>query len=239
MEQVEKIIRPGTKIELCQEKFLTKDAEESLVYYHSKVTDVRDDNTFEAYMPIEQGKLILMSLESRYEMLCYTEQGIYQCSVLVKSRHKEDGLYYVVLRVTSPLQKRQRREHYRYKCMLNLEVREMDSAESKWMTERGQLVVIEETPMDKATIVDISGGGLQFVGKQKYKKDSYCYCKFLFGREYKQCFKVLDSVPIEDRAGEYRTRGKFVGMGSKERENIIQAIFLLERMQRKSKTDME
>lgn len=239
MDLVEKIIKPGVKVELRPDDQPADAMPGAVLRYESKISDVKEDGTIEVYMPIEQGRLILLSVESRLDMFCYTEKGIYECRVIVKARYKNAGLYYVGLRMTSQLQKRQRREYFRYTCSMPVETRRMDQVEKKWMTDRGALVVMEDLPMEHNTAIDISGGGMQFIGQYQYEAGDFLYGKFSFGREYRQCMKVLESSPIPERPGEFRSRVRFLGMDRRSKEEIIQNIFVLERMKRKFEYNLE
>lgn len=233
MDLMQKIIKPGTKIELRPDD-LPKDAVPgAVVRYESKVSDIKEDGTVEIFMPIEQGRLILLPIDSRLDMFCYQAGGIYECRVLVKERYKSEGLYYLVLQLTSQLQKRQRREYYRYSCSIPIAVRRLDSAEEKWITERGKLVVMEDAVMEQHICIDISAGGMQFSGRYKYEPGELLYGKFSFGKDYRQCMRVLESSRIPDSPGEYRHRVKFYRMDKREKEEIIQNIFTLERIKRK------
>lgn len=238
MDLVEKIIQPGIKIELRPDDQPKDAIPGAVLRYESKISDVKEDGTVEVYMPIEYGRLVLLSVGSKMDMFCYAG-GIYECRVVVKERYKSEGLYYLGLQLISQLQKRQRREYYRYSCSIPVEVRRMDSAEKKWMTERGKLVVMEDLPMEKNTAVDISGGGMQFTGQYRYEAGEFLYGKFSFGKEYRQCMKVLESSEIPDRPGEYRHRVRFLGMERHAREEIIQNIFVLERVKRKFEYELE
>lgn len=235
MDFLEKTLKPGNKIELRPDEIPKSSEEDGEVkFYESKISDIREDGCVEVYMPIEHGKLVLFSIGSRMDMHCYTGNGMYECRISVKERYKKGTLYFLLLQLTSELKKKQRREYYRYQCTLPMQDRLMDITERKWMLERGQLVVMEGLPMSVSTIVDISGGGIQFTGGHKYEVNNLICGKFDFGKTYQICMQILDSSGITDRPGEYRHRAKFFGVGKKEREEIIRHIFALERQKRKS-----
>lgn len=233
MDSIDKILKPGTKIELSPNDIPKGEDAEEIKFYKSKVSDVREDGTIETTMPTEQGRLVLFSVGSELEIYCYTERAVYECRVAVQERYKHEGLYFLLLRPVGELRKKQRREYYRYKCTLPMRDRLVDIEERKKMAERGQLVVRERRRMDRSTIIDISGGGMQFMGAHKYEKGSLIFCEFSFGKPREAFAQILDSAGIADRPGEYRHRAKFFGMNKKEREEIIRHIFALERMKRK------
>ncbi len=234
MDLMRKVFKPGTKIEILPDRRGRLDEDESETkYYHSKISDLREDGSVEIYMPIERGKLMLMSVGKEADFLCYSSSGIYRCRVVVTERYKHDGLYFLLLEPTGELRRNQRREFYRYQCTVPMQSRKMDEEEERWLMQRGQLLIIDENFLDESVITDISGGGIRFSGKLKYEEGDIVYCKFSFGQEYEECIRVLESSEIPERTGEYRHRAKFVAMKNKEREEIIKYIFAMERMRKK------
>lgn len=233
MDLMETILKPGTKIELSPNDIPKGENADAVRFYQSRISDVREDGRIEATMPIDRGRIILFSVGSELEIYCYTAHAVYEGRVIVQERYKHEGLYFLLLRPLGALRKKQRRQYYRYKCTLPMRDRLVDIEERRGMAERGQLITVVRLPMERSTIVDISGGGMQFTGDHKYEKDSLIFCEFSFGKPYEAFAQVLDSTGIADRPGEYRHRAKFFGMNKKEREEIIRYIFALERMKRK------
>lgn len=239
MNLIEKVVKPGIKIELVPDVLPDDPAAETGKSYQSQVTDMYEDGRIEIYMPIEQGRLILLQAGSRIDVYFYSTNGIYECSAIIKERCKKDSLYFIILQPTSELKKYQRREYYRYSCSIPVHVRKLSDVEQKWMAEKGRLIVFDELPLEENTVIDISGGGMQFTGKNLYEINELLYAEFVFGKEYQQCLKVLERNKIPDRVDEYRYRLKFLGMERQAREGIIQNIFVLERMKRtKRKNDL-
>ena len=227
------ILKPGTKIELSPNDIPKGEDAEEIRFYQSKVSDIREDGGIEAIMPIDHGKLVLFSIGSELEIYCYTTRAVYKCRVAVQERYKHEGLYFLLLRPLGELRKKQRREYYRYKCTLPMRDRLVDIEERRSMAESGKLIMTGSLPMNRSTIVDISGGGMQFVSGHKYEAGSLVFCAFSFGKPREAFAQILGSDGIEGRSGEYRHRAKFFGMNKKEREEIIRYIFALERMKRK------
>ena len=236
MEIVKKIVRPGVRIELRPYDMRNSEEEYDL-FYQSKISDVKEDGSVEVYLPIEQGKLVLLSEGSRLDLYCYAASGIYECPAVVIERYKKEGLYFVLLRMTDDLKKNQRREYYRYQCTIPMQDRAMDEEERQFFVTQGLLLVDDEIPMGESTIVDISGGGLQFVGTCRYHVNDMVYCRFVFGKPYALCLKILDGKAVPDKAGQYRYRAGFMEIDKRVREEVIRHIFALERMKRKMYID--
>lgn len=237
---IRKIVRPGTKIELRPDDKPNPEEEDDFRLYSSQISDVREDGIVEAYMPIEQGRLILIAVGSYMDMYCYTDRGVYECRVKVAERYTKEGLYLLLLQITSELRKHQRREFYRYECKLPMKDRWMDDSEQKFMRDNGFLFVDEDMPMSDSTIIDISGGGIQFTGTHSYGVNELVYCRFTFGQEYRLCAEIMGSDVVTGQPGNYCHRAKFVGMSKQDREGIIRYIFSLERLEiKKSRAGKE
>ncbi len=235
MGMVDKVMKAGMKVELSAfRRPGTEEKPEERKAYYSQVSDVRENGLVEVYMPIQKGKLQLLSVGNRLNMCCYAANGMYECPVVVKERFKEDGTYYILLEVTGSLIRNQRREYYRYQCVMPMEDRKLDEEERKWMLEQEMLVADDMTPVRESTIVDISGGGLRFFSKHRYEVGDLVYCRFHFGKDYRLCAQILEHTGnIPEYPGSYRHRAKFIGVDRREREEIIRQIFALERRNRK------
>lgn len=235
MDYGKKILKPGVRVKLCPENGSQPEAgQEEILTYDSQISDVKDDGMLEVYMPTQQGKLQLLSAGRRMYLYCYADNGVYEADVLVRERYKKDDIHFAILQMTGELKKNQRREYYRYQCTIPMQDRLMDGDEKKWMTEQDMLVVDDAMPMEDSTLIDISGGGLQFIGTKKYEKDDMVYCRFHFGEDYRLCTCILESVGnIANHPGKYRSRARFIGVERSEREEIIRHIFTLERTKRK------
>lgn len=235
-------IKLGQRIEL-QAVTRVKLNEESPVQkvYLSKVYDILSDERLEITMPVEQGKLILLSVDTEYEMFFYGEHGPYECVARIVDRYKSNNVYILVMELTTNLRKYQRREFYRHTCAMDIETRLLSEEELEAI-ERHEEDVISPGSFDKSILVDISGGGLRFVTLHKYDKDSIVLCKFKLWqknelKEYEILGWVLDVKKVEKRAGYYEHRIQYVHIPKHVREEIIRYIFEEERKNQKVKKD--
>ena len=89
----------------------------------------------------------------------------------------------------------------------------------------------------KGIVVDISGGGIRFISKEKYEKDTYIYLSYIIlinGREkqYDLAGKILAVNELENRKDEYQYRIRYIDIMKNEQEEIIRYIFEEERKNR-------
>lgn len=236
---LDNIIKPGQKVDLKVVKRVKgNDEDQKAKVYSSKIYDVISEDTLELLMPMEQTKLILLPVDAEYEVFFYTENGLYECTVRITDRYKSNNIYLVLVELETNLRKYQRRDFYRYSCAIDMDTRGLTREEIDAFENRLPYQAPPGLPTAKSVIVDISGGGLRFVSKSRYEKDSYVLCKyelFIHGgvKMYELVCKVLSERELTNRTGEYEHRVQFVNMDGDSREEIIQYIFEEERKNRR------
>ncbi|MDD3367736.1 MAG: flagellar brake protein [Lachnospiraceae bacterium] len=228
-----KFVFPGQKVEYQAVK-RTTEGEENQKTYVSTVYDVLSEDRLEITMPMEKTKLILLPVDSEYDICFYTENGLYQSFARIVDRYKSDNVYILLLELTSNLRKYQRREYYRFSCALEMDSRTLQSEEIKAVEEEKRNLLIPGLPLKRSVVVDISGGGLRFVSSQSYEPGSLIYCKYdllIKGEKktYNLVGKVLTVREMENREGFYEHRVQYLNMDVDEREEIIRFIFEEER----------
>ncbi|MDE7272660.1 MAG: flagellar brake protein [Lachnospiraceae bacterium] len=235
---IEKFISPGDKIELKSTvSVVLPDGTEGVKTYRSSVYDILDDGRLELVMPMEQTKLVLLPVDGEYDVCFFSHGGMYRADVRIVDRQKINGIYILVVEMISNLHKFQRREYYRFNCVVEMTAREMTRQESDAFA-RGFAELVSEKGMTRGVIVDISGGGTRFVSRQKFNEDSIILMRFKLSimekeRPFLLAAKVVYSGEIENRANEYENRVKFEFIDSTTREEIIKYIFDEERKNRK------
>ena len=237
-----KYVKPGEKVELQTVERSILGSVSDKKAYTSKVYDVISDEQIEILMPMEKTKLILLPVDGEYDVCFYTKQGLFQCYVRIIDRYKSDNTFILLCEPTSNLRKYQRREYYRFSCILNMDSRELVEEELEAM-EKNELVFQPGLPLQKSVIVDISGGGVRFVSNYRYEKETIIYLTYklmIAGKEktYEIAGKILASKPIENRPGEFEHRLQYMSINNMEREEIIRYIFEEERKNRRKENGM-
>lgn len=234
MIDIEDVVRPGDRcdFETIPDQF-AKDIEGEKKYYITKVYDVNDDGTVEIIMPIEKTKLIVLSEGEEYDLYFYAGKGIYACRGRVVERRKDDNIAVAVLEPITDLKKHQRREYYRYTCVVEMSTRQLPDWEEKDFMEHNRLDILAECK-EKSTIVDISGGGIRFVSDADYEPGKLVNCIFMIGlkgivRTHKHVMRILSATPVPNNPVSKEYRGQFIYIENGEREEIISFIFEEER----------
>lgn len=234
-----KFVEEGNKIELQNvEKDGEKQGEEKRRTYFSSVHEILSEDTLEITMPMEKTKLILLPVDSEYNMIFYGASGLYQCFARIIDRYKSNNVYILVVELTSNLRKYQRREYYRFSCALEMAARNLEETEMQAIEQNIPYSLTPGLPLKQSVIVDISGGGLRFISSQSYEPGSLIYCSYhlLKGSErkkYEVIGKVLSVKELEKREGNFEHRVQYYDMDTETREEIIKYIFEEERKSRR------
>lgn len=237
-----RLLSPGDKVELqAVERLREENAEEERKIYYSQVYDILSDDRMEIIMPMEKTKLILLPVDSVYDVMIYTSGALYQCFARIIDRYKSNNVYILVLELASNLRKHQRRDYYRFSCALDMCARPLVEDELKAIEQKESLFLTPGLPLKRSVIVDISGGGLRFIADHEYEKDSMIYCNYnlILDGESRECSlvgKILNVRPVENKRGVYEHRVQYVDIGVEKREEIIRYIFQEERKNRKKET---
>lgn len=236
---IRKFISPGDKVELKSTvSVVLPDGTEGVKTYRTSVHDVLDDERLEIVMPMEDTKLILLPIGGEYDVCFYSYGRMYRATVVIVDRKKDNGIYTITAEMTTNLRKYQRREYYRFNCIVKVKVRQLTDREVESF-KRGYTLVVSDEGMIRGIIVDISGGGARFVSRTLFAEDSYLMMDFslrIMGNErsFLLAARVICSNEIENRTEEYENRVKFEFINSAEREEIIKYIFDEERKHRKN-----
>lgn len=232
-----KFITVGNKVELQSVEKNTDENGKQKIYY-SSVYDILSEDTMEITMPMEQTKLILLPVDSEYDLVFYGATGLFQCFARIIDRYKSNNVYILVVELTSNLRKYQRREYYRFSCALEMCARNLEEEEVQALEKKQPYALQPGLPLKRSVIVDISGGGLRFMSSQRYEPDSLLYCSYYLVLEgtrkhYEVVGRVLAAKELENRPGTFEHRVQYYNLDVNTREEIIRFIFAEERKERK------
>lgn len=238
------LLQVGNKIDICalDQSEIGRTENGKVPILASQLEAVEDDGGLVMQMPVYKGKIILLSLGSRYELMFYTQRGLYRGICQVVDRYKEDDRFMVKAVLTSGLNKFQRREYFRLECILGMQAYELDRDEAltldgEDLEARLQDPDIIQTESD-AIIVDISGGGIRFISDKRSEEGDYLAVRTRLQNENidKQLVIAVSIVSCRKMSSgmeRYETRAEFLHLGTKLRETIIKYIFDEDRKIRK------
>lgn len=236
---LEKFISPGDKVEMvAAQKVLLPDGTEGMSRYRTVVNDVLESNLIEIIMPMEKTKMVLLPIDGEYNVCFFSHSNMYCGKIKVVDRQKKDNTFVLVAEMISGLAKSQRREYYRFHCVLDAQTKQIRENEAQAIG-KNLTRLVSEDDYSKGVIVDISGGGLRFVSKKMYEKGDLVLLKFALpmGREqktYTLASRVVSSEKVERKGNDYENRVQFIYIENTTREEIIKYIFEEERKNRKN-----
>ena len=232
---IEKYLTPGDKVEIQFKRRVALNenaAEQKQRIYISKINQILGEDKIEVLMPIEQSRIVLLPRNAVGNLVVYTSNGLYQCSVKVGDRYKSDNIYLQVLELLSGIKRYQRREYYRYSCNIPVFCRLLEGEEKKTLIWDDKLIGRE------GQTLDIGGGGIRFIIDEEYKPEDLVVCCLPLEirngvKEIQGAGKVLSIKPVKDSTKFFEVRVQFERMSNAMREQIIQFIFEDERKRRK------
>ncbi len=239
-----KYVLPGNRVEIqAVERVRPADDNERKKVYSSQVRDILSEDQLEIFMPMEKTKMILLPVNTEFDLYFYTQSGLFQCFATIIDRYKDGNQYVLLMELSSNLRKFQRREYYRLSCALEMNSRPLEKEEKDAMDKNADLYLVPGLPLKRSVVVDISGGGIRFISSYRYEPESLIYCKYNLvidgvAKEYTLISKVLTSRELDDRPGVFEHRAQYVDIDTYDREEIIRFIFEEERKHRKREMGM-
>lgn len=239
VKMLERLITPGDKVEMiAKEMMILPDGTEGTSRYMTIVTDVSQDNLIEIAMPMEKTRMVLLPVDAEYQVCFFTDAGMYTGAVKIVGREKRGNTCVLIAELITELTKSQRREYYRFNCIVDSYSKTINESEAASIGKRlGR--IISEQDFSKGVIVDISGGGLRFVSREQHEIGDNLCLKFMLPIEQEEkmftvAAKVVNTQRLEKQKEEYEVRVKFIYLENIMREEIIKYIFDEERKNRKN-----
>ncbi|MCM1309141.1 MAG: flagellar brake protein [Butyrivibrio sp.] len=208
--------------------------------YVSQVLDFTENGNIMAAMPIKQRNLVPLSKGQQYEVFFYTHKGLYQSIAVIVDRFKSGNIYSMEISLTSELRKHQRRQYYRLEKSIAVKYAQITEEEYEAFLREHTAPKRLQTAADfcDGTSLDISGGGLRFIGGRKIEKARKLVVQFDIvgsGGPIRYCLpaKVIMSFEMPDRISVFEHRIEFAGISRESRETLIKYIFEEERKMRR------
>lgn len=239
---IEDILQLGNKIEMQEivrnPQLVSEDIRRTYVSQILEFDD-EDEEILNIAMPIYEGRLIPLEVGKRFALYFYAHKGLYKAAGEIINRYKSNNVYILVIQLLTGLKKYQRRQFFRYECNIEFEYKAFNKSDEKYFRVVGKISEeMEARPFEKGISIDLSGGGIKFITKDKLESGTKVIAKLdlLNGSERKICqpvARVLSCNSVRGKAGVYECRIEFIKIEEEEREYIIKFIFEEERKQRK------
>ncbi|MBQ7470594.1 MAG: flagellar brake domain-containing protein [Pseudobutyrivibrio sp.] len=238
-------LRPGTPMEFSVASINANgeanlDGEKN--NYISSVFGVTKNEEILFHIPTRGGHTVTVPMNINFDVVFNTRAGMFQLSGEITKRGKLENFPIYVFEPSTKLQKVQRRDYYRFNCLLPIKVLPIpeDVALLPSMTlVEDDLEKYGNTYGDpvEGNVVDISGGGARFKARREVQTERYMYCSFVLSTPTLNkiinviCRKV--KVEYDQENNVYIHRIEFLFKEPDDREIIIKYIFDEERRLRK------
>ena len=235
--EIEKIVRPGDRVDLIP--YVEGNVEDSPKFYISKVYDFAEDGNIEIHMPMEGTKIVLLPVGSEFNVTFYAKKGMYGCRLKVEARYKDDSMFILSFAQITELTKLQRREFFRFDCVVGMNSGMLVKADVDKYDETGRMNFLPE-PEGKCVIIDISGGGMKFISAEHYEPGHYLRIKFILPvndepRKFDMIFLIIAAKPAANNPKNTEYRGSFYNITAPDQDDIVKYIFEQERIHRSRK----
>ena len=243
---ISNIIRPGDKIDIsfAQNASRASEGQELPRIFKSQVLDIRENGNIEISMPSEAGKLILLPLGIRYEMVFFAKNGLYRAIGQIRERYKKDNVYMLEMEFRTQLEKYQRREFFRYPYLLDIVYYTITEEEAKMGSSDAIFIYLRNKAPShtnieyRGQVLDLSGGGIRFNVEQQIKPDQYILFEIHLENENVDKYYYIVGIVISCERIEmiqdvrYEARARFLIQDDNVREELIRFIFEEERRTR-------
>ena len=219
----------------------------------SQLVDYSDEDTIHISAPIINNQIFLLEPGRKYNLCFYTNKGLYQCICEINEKSKDNNVVIFKVKLSSDLEKVQRRQYYRLEMVHEIEYRiitaeeeqlnqklfhsaSVDSVEAANYQKR--LKELDDT-WEKATINDLSGGGTRFNSKNVHQPGDRLRIRLdLMSDDKPKRMTVEGEIIAANKLihlpGVYEYRVEFKNIRKRDREDLIKYIFEQERRRRKN-----
>ena len=202
--------------------------------YKSRVLHVGENGILQITMPVENGKQILLSLDTRYDFLFYSGGGLYQAIGRVRERYKKENICMLDIELKSDLVKYKKRKYFRWPCSMELLYYRLPEETQLKLTQGMECEIRSAPPAGSPAsgkAVSLSGGGIRFHTEEKLASGMRLYVEFCLKNEtmdkdYRLMAEVTDCRELENRQdARFETYAEFLMQDEGIREEIIRYIF--------------
>ena len=237
----DKLISVGDRIEINVIKDRNVSNDEEKVTYVSQILDF-DGGQISAALPMREGHLITLEVNSNLECYFYTASGIYKAHAHITSRYKKENLYMMNLELKDELKKFQRRQFFRLPCNIITTLRTLSVSEVLDYSMKHEVKDNPEAQVVQGVIVDISGGGTRVFSKSRYKSGDYVYMNFPLEmnigiKNVSVLAKVISSSELAGRQDFCDNRLQFKEIPASLRDSIVKYIFEQQRKKQNSRKE--
>lgn len=196
------------------------------IKYTSLVEENYEDGKLLLYIPMMYGKIIKLPVNEEFSFTFVTEKGILKYNAVIKEYVYMNDFNFMVIEIKSEVERIQRREFFRFACVLPLEFIELsDGAES-------------DKPLFQGTVQDLGEGGIRFLSNENIEVGDKL--KFFITLNYDRAVakgNILHKQEYPKSNFKFQYRVQFLDLQQQEKDKILKYIFFEQRF--KARKDRE
>ncbi len=251
---IESIFQIGDKIELS-DIMVKPDPDRRKKVYVSQLLEIVSDRVLNVAVPIESTHFVPLEVGTRYDMRVFASKGMYTCVAAVTGRFKQDGAFFLQMKLLTEVKRDQRRQYFRIDRMIPMHYHVVSREENtiKSILESNDFAddrerrVLEKKlrsvsgEQKDGTINNISAGGARFLTSEKLLKEDRLTMDFYLDPDSTDSYfelecRVIYAADMRDQNQRYESRAEFVNVNQTDRERIVRFVFTEERRIRKKES---
>lgn len=230
------VLRPGDRLEMHYINSSNQDLILETILY-----DVISDEEIYINNPLHSGKLYMIPMN--IEVTVFTKKveiGVIVFKMLLLKREKQGNVYTIKCRITSSLQKQQRRHFFRVRMFNDMNVYTMVDAQGHPVKHYiFDPDAVEEHQIDfKVAVTDISGGGVGIRSRVELPIGAYVYGELpLYNNPITIVGVVVRCMPSDRFVDEYEIGVKFENLDKEHVRAITSYVFRTQQEARRKELD--
>jgi len=185
--------------------------------YRSRIEEINGD-LLTVGAPIDANQVVPLRLNTEVTVVLWDETAAYEIKTRLVKRLSQPILLFV-LKYTGSYRRVQRRNYVRVPAFYDVIYRVVNG---------------EELGEDrKATMLDLSGGGMRFQTEEKLEKDTVISADLILPKHQITTRAIVRRVFGIEETGLYSTSVEFIDISERDRDRIIGCVFDIQREMRK------
>lgn len=219
-------LNPGTKLEIQLLDFSLGDKDINKLFV-SEFEWAEGEDIICVAAPIYEGKYLTASNGTNMYVYISISNQFYKLKASLTDRIVKDGLPIYKLSIENEMEKIQRRQFFRFDCVLDIKCREVEMVNS---------TAVPKGNFTKGLTRDISGGGTCLALVEGIEKGKFIECELQLSESkiIKFYGTIVRSIKTDSESkNKYEAGVEFYNIDNRSRETIISFIFEEQRKLRK------
>lgn len=194
------------------------------IYYKSTIQDINyEEESLLISIPVIDGVYLTLNAEDVIDQVFYDRKGnVFKYNTKIIKRVTDNNIPFYKVTLPYNVEKIQRRDYVRVNTAESIEYK-LDKKMKNYEK--------DETPYEKGLLLDLSGGGMRFIGSKEFSHGNIINANVKYENENVEVKgKIVRVEKTEDKKYIYGI--SFMDISNSAREKIIRLVFTIMRKQR-------